>query len=401
MWNRLFNRYVKNLVRFGSLTVTMPDGTTHHFGQPQPGAPDVRVTLTGATTVRRLIINPHLAAGELYMDKSLTIENDDLHGFLELILRNIDAGHDSTLSRVEEGWRNVTRSIRQRNHARRARRNVSHHYDLSAGLYEIFLDKDRQYSCAYFKTDDDTLDQAQAQKKAHIARKLYLKPGMTVLDIGCGWGGMALTLAKDYGAKVLGVTLSEEQLKVARARAEEEGLADRVKFELIDYREVQGTFDRIVSVGMFEHVGAPQYRTYFRKIRSLLTEDGVALVHSIGRATPPGSTNPWIAKYIFPGGYIPALSEMMAAVEKENLWATDVENLRLHYAKTLRLWHDRFMARSDAAAQLYDERFVRMWKFYLAASEQTFRYSGQCVFQVQLTRKLDAVPLTRDYLFPD
>ncbi|WP_323037569.1 cyclopropane-fatty-acyl-phospholipid synthase family protein [Pararhodobacter sp.] len=401
MWDRLLDQYLTHLVRMGSLTVTLPDGTQRQYGSGADDVPSVHLRLTGANTVRRLVLNPHLAAGEAYMDQSLTIDGDDLHGFLEVILRNIAAGHDGTQSRLLSGWRDLTRGIRQRNHERRARRNVAHHYDLSAGLYDLFLDEDRQYSCAYFKTPDDSLGTAQAQKKAHIARKLCLTPGMRVLDIGCGWGGMGLTLARDHGAQVLGVTLSEEQLKIARQRAEAEGLSDRVTFELIDYRAVAGRFDRIVSVGMFEHVGAPQYRTYFRKLRELLTDNGVALVHSIGRMTPPGSTNPWIAKYIFPGGYIPALSETVAAIERENLWVTDVESWRLHYAYTLRHWHDRFMARREEAVQLYDERFVRMWKFYLAASEQVFRFSGQCVFQLQITRQQDAVPLTRDYLYAD
>jgi len=401
MWNRLLDRYLSHLVQLGALTVSTPDGVTRHYGPGGNDAPNITITLTGERTIRRLVSNPHLAAGETYMDQSLTIENDDLHGFLELILRNIAAGNDGVLSHMHDIWRGLTRGIEQRNHARRSKNNVSHHYDLSAELYDLFLDVDRQYSCAYFKSPEDSLDQAQEQKKRHIARKLCLKPGMTVLDIGCGWGGMGLTLARDFGANVLGVTLSEEQLKIAQDRAEAAGLSDRLKFQLIDYRAVTGRFDRIVSVGMFEHVGVPQYRTYFGKVRELLADDGVALIHTIGRSTPPGSTNPWIAKYIFPGGYIPALSEIVSAVEKENLWATDIENWRLHYAMTLRIWHDRFMAQRDAAAQLYDERFVRMWKFYLTASEQVFRFSGQCVYQLQLARQLDAVPLTRDYLYSE
>ncbi|HPD91156.1 MAG: class I SAM-dependent methyltransferase [Rhodobacter sp.] len=396
MWNRWIDRFLSRLVKTGTLDLTAPDGTTRRYGT---GAPVVAVHVHTPDALRQLATNPHLALGETYMQGTLTIAGDDLHGLLELVLRNIMLGHDSAANRARQTIRDLTRGISQRNQARRARRNVAHHYDLSAALYDLFLDEDRQYSCAYFRTPDDTLEQAQAQKKAHIARKLGLEPGMRVLDIGCGWGGMALTLARDFGVDVTGVTLSEEQLKIARQRAQAAGLNDRVRFELTDYRAVTGPFDRIVSVGMFEHVGAPNFRTYFQKVHDLLTPDGVALIHTIGRFTPPGSTNPWIAKYIFPGGYIPALSETMAAIEHTGLVSTDVEVWRLHYARTLRHWHDRFMARRDEAARLYDERFVRMWKFYLVASEQTFRHAGQCVFQVQLARRQEAVPLTRDYLY--
>ncbi|WP_323020405.1 cyclopropane-fatty-acyl-phospholipid synthase family protein [Pararhodobacter sp.] len=399
MWQKLLDAYLKSLIRTGALTLTLPDGTTRRFGPGGPDAPDVAVTITDEATLKALATNPQLALGEAYMDQRLTIAGDDLHGLLELVLRNLAHGHERGLAKLQAALRDLTRGIAQRNPAARSKANVAHHYDLSGALYDLFLDEDRQYSCAYFKSPGDSLDQAQRQKKAHIAGKLRLEPGMKVLDIGCGWGGMGLTLARDYGAEVLGVTLSEEQLKVARARAEAAGLADRVRFELMDYRAVAGQFDRIVSVGMFEHVGAPNFGTYFTKVEELLKPEGVALIHTIGRFTPPGSTNPWITRYIFPGGYIPALSETMAAVEKTGLVSTDVEVWRLHYAYTLRHWYDRFMARQDEAAALYDERFVRMWKFYLVASEQTFRFAGQCVFQLQLARDQQAVPLTRDYLY--
>jgi len=399
MWQKLLDTYLKTLIRTGALTLTLPDGTTRRFGPGGSDAPDIAVTIADEATLKALATNPQLALGEAYMDERLTVAGDDLHGLLELVLRNISQGHDSGLAKLQSALRDLTRGIAQRNPAARSKANVAHHYDLSGALYDLFLDEDRQYSCAYFKTPGDSLDQAQRQKKAHIAGKLRLSAGMRVLDIGCGWGGMALTLARDYGAEVLGVTLSEEQLKIARARAEAAGLSDRVRFELMDYRAVAGQFDRIVSVGMFEHVGAPNFATYFGKVRELLKPDGVALIHTIGRFTPPGSTNPWITRYIFPGGYIPALSETMAAVERTGLVSTDVEVWRLHYAYTLRHWYDRFMARRDEAAALYDERFVRMWKFYLVASEQTFRFAGQCVFQLQLARDQQAVPLTRDYLY--
>ena len=278
---------------------------------------------------------------------------------------------------------------------------MAHHYDLSGELYDLFLDADRQYSCAYFARPDMTLEEAQAAKKAHIAAKLLIEPGMRVLDIGCGWGGMGLTLARDFGAQVTGVTLSQEQHAIANQRAQKAGLADKARFHLMDYRDVKGQFDRIVSVGMFEHVGVPHYDAYFATVERLLAPDGIALIHTIGRAGPPGATSPWITKYIFPGGYCPAMSETMAAVERHKLVTTDVEVWRLHYAETLRIWRERFEANIESARALYDDRFCRMWRYYLIASELTFRLNNQVVFQFQLTPKQDAVPLTRDYLYCD
>ena len=333
------------------------------------------------------------------MDGTLTIAGDDLRGFLALVMQNLNDQPANWRDQLLHLRALFLRRLDQFNPMSRARKNVAHHYDLSGALYDLFLDEDKQYSCAYFAHPGMTLEQAQRAKKAHIAGKLLLEPGMTVLDIGCGWGGMALTLARDFGARVVGVTLSEEQHKIATRRAVEAGLADRVEFRLADYRTVTETFDRVVSVGMFEHVGAPHYREYFRNVHARLAPDGVALIHTIGRVTPPGATSPWITKYIFPGGYCPSLSEMMAAVEKEGFWSTDVEVWRLHYAETLRHWHDRFMANRDKARALYDDRFCRMWRYYLIASEMTFRHFGQVVFQVQLAHRQDAVPLTRDYLY--
>jgi cyclopropane-fatty-acyl-phospholipid synthase len=293
----------------------------------------------------------------------------------------------------------MVRRLRQISSTVRARRNVAHHYDLNGRLYSLFLDRDRQYSCAYFRTGNETLEEAQTAKKHHIAAKLKLdRPGLSVLDIGCGWGGMALTLARDYGARVTGITLSTEQLNEARARAEAEGLSDRVKFELLDYRAVRETYDRVVSVGMFEHVGVNHYRTFFNVLKRVLKPDGVALLHTIGRSDGPGTTNSWIAKYIFPGGYSPALSETMLPIEKSGLLVTDVEILRLHYAETLRHWRRRFAANRDAIGTLYDERFCRMFEFYLAGSELAFRYQEHVNFQIQITREQTAAPLTRDYI---
>ena len=397
MWDRILDRLLRSLIRDGNLTVQMPSGARQSYGNGS--GPAVTVTLHDPALPGRLVRGPDMALGEAYMDQTLTVENDDLAGFLALLLRNAADGRAGWWRYPLERAQRLLRLAQQITPAPRARANVAHHYDLSGGLYDLFLDPDRQYSCGYFKTPDDTLEQAQAQKKAHIAAKLRLAPGMRVLDIGCGWGGMALSLARDHGVQVLGITLSLEQHRIATARAAEAGLGGQVEFRLTDYRAVTGKFDRIVSVGMFEHVGVPQYRTYFRQVRDLLAPDGVALIHTIGRTTPPGITSPWITRYIFPGGYCPALSEVMPAVQSSGLWTTDIEVWRLHYAETLRHWRSRFEANIDRAAALYDDRFCRMWRYYLTASEMTFRHYGQCVFQIQLAHRQDAVPLTRDYLY--
>ena len=397
MWDRLLDRLLRRLVREGCLTLTLPDGTTRSYGGPE--GPAVRVQLHDPALPGRLVRTPDMALGEAYMDGSLTIEGDDLPALLALLMRNVAQGR-------ADGWRypmawmqRALHRLHQVTPAQRARQNVAHHYDLSGALYDLFLDQDRQYSCAYFRRPDDTLEQAQAQKKAHIAAKLCLAPGQRVLDIGCGWGGMAITLARDYGARVLGVTLSEEQHRVATQRAAAAGLADRIEIRLMDYRAVTGSFDRIVSVGMFEHVGRPHYGEYFTHVRDRLHPDGVALIHTIGRSGPPGITSPWITKYIFPGGYVPALSEVMPAIQGSGLWTTDIEVWRLHYAETLCHWRARFEANIAEVRALYDDRFCRMWRYYLVASEMTFRHHRQCVFQIQLSHRQDAVPLTRDYLY--
>jgi cyclopropane-fatty-acyl-phospholipid synthase len=291
------------------------------------------------------------------------------------------------------------RALSQFNPAGRARKNVAHHYDLSGKLYDLFLDSDRQYSCAYFAEPKISLEAAQLAKKRHIAAKLNLeRPGLKVLDVGSGWGGLALDLARDSKADVLGITLSTEQLTMANTRAQSAGLSERCRFELKDYRAVKGEFDRIVSVGMFEHVGVNYYDAFFAKIAELLKPDGAALLHTIGRTDTPGATNPWIAKYIFPGGYTPSLSEVTAAIERHGLYITDVEVLRLHYAETLKEWRLRFWRNRAKAATLYDERFCRMWEFYLAGAEMAFRYDHLVVFQIQLAKQVDALPVTRDYM---
>jgi cyclopropane-fatty-acyl-phospholipid synthase len=389
---------LRRLITQGQLTVVWPDGSRSTYeGNDGPSA---GVRLRDQRTIRRLVLNPSLGAGEAYMSGGLTMEDGGIYDFLDTVLANLQArpaGHP--VMRLRQHLADVSRRLVQYNPAGRARSNVAHHYDLNGRLYSLFLDRDRQYSCAYFPRGDETLEEAQAAKKRHIAAKLRLdRPGLRVLDIGCGWGGMALTLARDFGADVTGVTLSQEQLTEARARAAAEGLEDRVRFELRDYRSVSETFDRIVSVGMFEHVGIGHYREFFDTVARCLRPDGVALIHAIGRSDGPGSTNAWLRKYIFPGGYSPALSEVLPPVEKSGLMATDIEILRLHYAETLRHWRRRFAANRDAIATLYDDAFCRMFEFYLAASEITFRRCGHMVWQLQLTHGHGPVPLTRDYI---
>lgn len=398
MWIKALKWLLPQLVQHGQLAVIFPDGSTQTFGT---GEPEIAIEIKDEATCRRLFLDPQLALGEAYMDETLTIEGDDLRGFLDLILHNLSQIHLPVTLKPLEVFRRVNRYVKQFNPVGRSQVNVAHHYDLSAGLYDLFLDEDRQYSCAYFEHPDMALEDAQQAKKHHIARKLLIEPGMHVLDIGCGWGGMALTLAGEYDARVTGVTLSTEQHSLATRRVAEAGLSDRIDIKLIDYRQVRGPFDRIVSVGMFEHVGVPHYREYFRKVRDLLTPDGVALIHTIGRTSPPGATSPWIDKYIFPGGYCPALSETMAAVETTGLETSDIEVWRLHYAETLKEWHRRFVENEDKAQALYDARFCRMWRFYLLSSELTFRHNSQVVFQLQLARKIDTVPVTRSYLHRD
>jgi cyclopropane-fatty-acyl-phospholipid synthase len=376
----------------------MPDGRRHELRGEKPG-PSAGVAITTPRAARRVVFDPALALGEGYMDGEIAPLDCSLFELLDLLTLNLMEGGRHPGERLLHFWRLLKRRLDQLNPAPRARRNVAHHYDLNGRLYALFLDRDRQYSCAYFPTGQESLEEAQAAKKRHIAAKLRLdRPGLEVLDIGSGWGGMALTLARDYGARVTGITLSTEQLEVARARAAEAGLADRVRFELMDYRAWTRPVDRIVSVGMFEHVGLAHYRTFFRVVRDALREDGVALIHAIGRSDGPGATNPWLAKYIFPGGYSPALSEVLPAVEKSGLWVTDIEILRLHYAETLKHWRARFAGNRDAIASLYDERFCRMFEFYLAGSELAFRRMGHMNWQLQLARRVDALPLTRDYM---
>ena len=387
---------LSRVIRIGRLTLTDAAGRRHVFGGG-PG-PAASIRLHDPALHVRLLANPRLYVPEAYMDGTLTIEEGTLYDFIDVLVANDAALEGSRAMRLAAAGKRLLRRLHQYNPMAQSRRNAAHHYDLSDQLYELFLDHDRQYSCAYFRSPGDDIDTAQQNKKRHIAAKLLLRPGQRVLDIGSGWGGLALYLARECGADVTGLTLSEEQLKVANRRAVAAGLVDRVRFHLRDYREESGRYDRIVSVGMFEHVGVNQYPVFFRKLRELLTPDGVALLHAIGRMDGPGSTNPWLRKYIFPGGYSPALSEVVPHAERARLWITDIEILRLHYAETLRAWRSRFEHHRDRIRAIYDERFCRMWEMYLVGSELAFRRGGHLVFQMQLAKQVDAVPLTRDYM---
>ncbi len=387
---------LSRIVRSGSLTVLYPSGKQETFGA---GLPQVAIRLHDRKAAWELLLHPDLKFGELYMEERLTLKQGSLYELLDILVSGLAQVQPSGLHKMVRTFRRLTRRLAQYNPVSRSKDHVAHHYDLSARLYDLFLGRDKQYSCAYFSAPGETLEEAQIGKKRHIAAKLHLnQPGLKVLDIGCGWGGMALNLAQDSGAHVLGVTLSEEQIVIARDRAAKAHLSEACKFELVDYRALGGRYDRIVSVGMFEHVGVPYYGAFFAKVRELLTDEGVMLLHFIGRSDGPGSTNAWIAKYIFPGGYAPALSEVSAAIENSGLVITDVEVLRMHYAETLREWRSRFEQNRAQIAALYDERFCRMWEFYLIGSEMAFRHDGEVVFQIQLAKRAGTLPLTRDYM---
>jgi cyclopropane-fatty-acyl-phospholipid synthase len=385
--------YLQRVIRDGDLKVILPSGEKITLGDGS--GPPVAVRITSRAWVLKLAVYPSMALGEAYMEGGLVMETGQIHDLVELIGRNARYRPLKRTNAFARWW--LDRRL-QANARAAARRNVAHHYDLSVDFYRRFLDPDLQYSCAYFAAPGMSLEQAQAAKKQHIAAKLLLKRGQKVLDIGCGWGGLGLSIARAADVAVDGITLSTEQLATARWRAESSGLGERARFSLTDYRDVEGPYDRIVSVGMFEHVGRPNYQDYFDQIARLLADDGVAMVHSIGRADGPGFTQPWVAKYIFPGGYIPSLSEVLPCVERAGLIVADIEILRLHYAETLRCWRERFQAQRAAIAAMYDERFCRMWEFYLAISELAFRYRGHFVFQLQLAKRIDAAPITRDYM---
>ncbi len=389
---------LKRLIKVGTLRVVDARGKAHLFSG-EPG-PEVTIRLHDKALHTRLFWNPQLHVGEGYMDETLTIEEGaQVFDFLDLVGMNLRYMEDHWVIRWHSALARLVRPLQQYNPVGGARKNVAHHYDLSDTLFDLFLDSDRQYSCGYFESPNNSLEQAQLAKKRHLASKLLLEPGAKVLDIGSGWGGLALYLANVSNVDVTGVTLSSNQHEYSERRARTAGVADRVRFELRDYREVTGTYDRIVSVGMFEHVGVRHYGEFFRVLRERLAEDGVALLHTISRFDVPTATSPWARKYIFPGGYCPALSEVFAAIERSGLKVTDIENLRLHYAETLICWARNFRSNRARVAEIYDERFCRMWEFYLAGAEVNFRHQNLLVSQIQLARRQDAVPLTRDYMY--
>lgn len=389
---------LKTMIVKGRLTVFDSGGKRHEFSGSEPGS-SLTLRFHRRSLPARLALRPDLALGEAYMDGSLTVEGGDIFDAMAFLMDNAERSGGFRLRRWGRTLNFWLRRLQQRNAIPAARRNVAHHYDLSSDLYEMFLDSDRQYSCAYYRSPDETLADAQRNKKLHIAAKLLLdRPGLKILDIGSGWGGLSLELARLSNANVTGVTLSQEQAKISKQRAAQSGLASDVQFRVQDYRAVDDKFDRIVSVGMFEHVGVTHYPEFFNKCRDLLHDDGVALLHTIGRSNGPAATGDWVRKYIFPGGYMPALSEVVPAIERAGLFITDIEILRFHYADTLRGWRRKFTANRDKVAELFDERFCRMWEFYLAASEAAFRYSAHEVFQIQFAKRKDTVPDTRDYV---
>jgi len=393
---RFLPRLFGHAIRKGRLRLKGPNGYERSFGDGD--GPTATIRITDASHDWKIFLNPELNAAEAFMDGGLVVEDGGAWDLLSVFFVN---KRSFDMSPTQIFWNGLARKLRrvmQHNPIAQSRKNVGHHYDLGNAFYRMWLDWDMEYSCGYFPQGDEALEDAQTLKKRHICAKLRLEPGQKVLDIGCGWGGMGLYLAAVAEVEVVGVTLSTEQLAIAKSRAEAAGLSDRCRFELKDYRHVTETFDRVVSVGMLEHVGVGHLGEYFLKVRDFLKPDGVALIHSISTKAPPGITGPFLRKYIFPGGYAPSMSELMLAVERSGLWMTDTEVWRVHYADTLKIWRDRFEDRRAEVEAMYDERFARMWEFYLAASEGAFRYGSSNVIQVQLGRERDAMPLHRDYV---
>ncbi|MBX8813457.1 class I SAM-dependent methyltransferase [Pseudochrobactrum algeriensis] len=393
----MLHSVLNKLISSGDLKVQFADGATHTYGNGT--APHVTLAFHNKAAERAIALDPELKLGECFMDGDISFPEGDIYSFLRLVFENTGpTAAKEPWMRVLTRLRKIFRPLQQMNTLARSSRNVQRHYDLSGELYDLFLDPDKQYSCAYFETPQTSLAEAQLAKKRHIAAKLQIKPEDKLLDIGCGWGGLGLYFAEFLDADVTGVTLSQEQFQIANQRAKESGLNQQAQFLLQDYRELNQQFDRISSVGMFEHVGVTHYAEFFQQVARLLKPDGSMLLHSIGRSDEPSVTNPFIRKYIFPGGYIPSLSEVLPHIENAGLIITDIEILRLHYAETLKAWREAFMANRDKAKAIYDERFCRMWEFYLAGSESAFRWQNMMVFQIQLAHRQDAVPLTRNYI---
>ena len=386
---------LSRVIRKGNLTWIQHDGNVHHYGDGSGELIKIRTTKDFSEI--KLLLNPSLQFGESYMNGSLIMEEGRIHDLLKLLFSNSKIDVDHWIMDVSRAVRFVLNKFNVGNYLSKSKKNVAHHYDLSDQLYDLFLDKDRQYSCAYFNSPNDTLDQAQTNKKELIAKKLLLEKGQNVLDIGCGWGGMASFLSKRSEVNVKGITLSEEQIQYANKRKQTESLHN-VEYKLQDYRKVNETYDRIVSVGMFEHVGTKHYQDFFNKVYDLLNDTGVALIHTIGRLSEPSTNDPWIEKYIFPGGYIPALSETVSKIEKSGLSMTDIQILKFHYAETLKRWRYNFYDNIDKVKEIYDEKFCRMWDFYLSSSQASFEESTLVVFQLQLSKNKKTVPDKRDYM---
>ncbi|MBD1154063.1 class I SAM-dependent methyltransferase [Pelagibacterales bacterium SAG-MED23] len=390
--------FLNNLIKYDGFELVDANSKKYIIGNPKKEKPIV-LKLLDQKLMQKLLINPDLYFGEAYMNGSLVIENGTITEFLDLAFRNIGRGDINFYGTVIKKIKGTFRYLTSFNKILKSKENVAHHYDISEKLYDLFLDKNRQYSCAYFKNENDTLEEAQKNKMHHIIKKLNIKPNQKVLDIGSGWGTLALEIAKETNALVTGITLSENQFEYSKNKAKEMNLSNQVEFKLIDYRQLNEKFDKIVSVGMFEHVGRKFYRTYFNTVSKLLNEKGIALIHTIGSTMPPRDPQPWITKYIFPGGYTPSLSEAVKPIEDSGLIISDIEVLRLHYAHTLRHWKERFLSKKDAVLDMFDEKFFRMWEFYLASCEMAFKWGDQVVFQFQLTKDNTSVPNTRDYIY--
>ena len=392
------SNFLNRLIKDDGFELIDANSKSYLIGKPKKENP-IRFKILDKTLHWKLLINPDLYLGEGYTDGSIVIENGTLTEFLDIAIKNIGRDSANSITNALDKFRRMYRYITNFNLIGKSKQNVAHHYDLSNKFYDLFLDEKRQYSCAYFKNEDDTLEVAQNNKIDHIIKKLNLKSNHKVLDVGCGWGTLALDIAKRTQCEVVGITLSKNQLEYAQQKAREMNLENQVEFRLEDYRQLSEKFDRVVSVGMFEHVGRKFYSKYFNKVFDFLNEDGVALIHTIGSINPPRGPQPWITKYIFPGGYTPSLSEVSLPIEKSGLIISDLEVLRAHYAHTIRNWKDRFMSKKEQVLEMFDEKFFRMWEFYLVGCEMSFKWSDQVVFQFQLTRKLKATPITRDYIY--